>query len=95
MSLHYYIFTDQCTSLYKKRFCYHSSSVPHSLSELSYSMHREMVSMATSKGHLQEVLSERAQNAIWIFWLPVMTDNIPHLIRETDCDEVGGDWKGY
>lgn len=73
----------------QKRFCYHSPSASHSVNKLSYSMHREGVSMATGKGHLQEVLCERVQNTIWIIWLPVMTDSIPQLIREKDCDEVG------
>lgn len=40
--------------------------------------------MATWKGHLQEVLCERVQNASWIIRLPVMTDNRPQLIKEKE-----------
>lgn len=49
---------------------------------LSISQWREAVSMETWKGHLQEVVCERVQNASWIIRLAVMTDNRPQLIRE-------------
>lgn len=50
---------------------------------------REAVSMATWKGHLQEVVWERVQNASWIIRLAVMTDNRPQLIRGR-VRETGG-----
>lgn len=40
--------------------------------------------MATRKGHLQEVLCERVQNASWVIRLPVMTDNRQQLIKEKE-----------
>lgn len=51
---------------------------------------REAVSIATWKGHLQEVVWERVQNASWIIRLAVMTDNRPQLIRGRVRETGGG-----
>lgn len=59
--------------------------------KLSISEEREAVSMATCKGHLQEVLCERVQNVSWIIRLTVMTDNRPQLIREKEEEMGWGD----
>lgn len=58
---------------------------------LSISQWREAVSMETWKGHLQEVVCERVQNASWIIRLAVMTDNRPQLIREKTREMGWGD----
>lgn len=47
--------------------------------------------METWKGHLQEVVCERVQNASWIIRLAVMTDNRPQLIREKTREMGLGD----
>lgn len=46
--------------------------------------------MAMRKGHLQEVVWERVQNASWIIRLAVMTDNRPQLIRGRARETGGG-----
>lgn len=43
-----------------------------------------------NKGHLQEVVCERAQNASRIIRSAVMTDNKPQLIRGKERDLGGG-----
>lgn len=68
-----------CVSLFLSR----------SVCEQSISEQRDGVTMATCKGHLQEVPCERVQNASRIIRLPVMTDNRPLLIRENERD---GGW---
>lgn len=64
----------------------------HSVYRLSISERREAVSMVTWKGHLQEVVCERVQNASWIIRLAVMTDNRPQLIRGKARETGWGDW---
>lgn len=66
-------------------------SLPLSVYRLSISQWSEAVSMVTWKGHLQEVVCERVQNASWIIRLAVMTDNRPQLIREKTREMGWGD----